>query len=301
MIRALAATVALGVLTPSVAVATHHLRAGASTRAAPTTTTAPAIIAPAGLTTEVLDVAVEGGKREVRVYRPAGADRVEIPVVYFLHGVPGSDLEPEQAGVLDDLETAFANGTQPFVLVVPDGNGTRADTEWADSLDGVDHVETDIVDDVIPAVEGTNVRDREHRAVVGFSMGGYGAANLASRHPDRFGQMVSIEGYFNTDDPSGMFGADPAAIAANSPDQQAAALAETRVMVLDGTEDDEPACIGEAARYDKILDAAGVDHETGFGPGAHSWDFVRAQAPTWTGFLDAGWPEHAPPGTATPA
>jgi len=33
-----------------------------------------------------------------------------------------------------------------------------------------------------PAVEGAHRRDACHRAIFGFSMGGYGAMNLAQRH-----------------------------------------------------------------------------------------------------------------------
>ena len=301
MLRVLAAiAVVLGVLTPVAAAGAARgargVAAAAGTTATAATTATGTTTTTAGVpaTTQVLDVAVAGSTREVRVYRPAVADRADLPVVYFLHGVPGSDMEPEQAGVLDDLKAAFASGYAPFVLVVPDGNGSRDDTEWADSLDGRDHIQTDIVDDIIPAVEGANVRDGAHRAIVGFSMGGYGAANIASQHPELFGQMVSIEGYFNTDDPSGVFGADAATIAANSPDHHAAALLNTRVMILDGTEDTEPACTDAATRYSKILDAAGVYHEDVLETGAHSWDFVRSQGHTWIAFLNGGWPENAP-------
>jgi S-formylglutathione hydrolase FrmB len=287
-----AITTALGMLLPAVASGAgdgpSSAPAGISASASATTNGST------GSTAEALEVAVPGGTREVRVYRPKGVDRADLPVVYFLHGVPGSDLEPEQAGVLDGLKTAFASGYAPFVLVVPDGNGSRQDTEWADSLDGRDRIESDVVDEIIPAVEGANVRDRAHRAIVGFSMGGNGAANIASRHPELFGQMVSIEGYFNTDDPSGVFGADPSTIVANSPDHHADALIHTRVMILDGTEDLEPACVGEAVRYSRILDAAGVYHEEVFAPGGHSWDFVDSQTHTWTAFLDGGWPAEFP-------
>jgi S-formylglutathione hydrolase FrmB len=36
-------------------------------------------------------------------------------------------------------------------------------------------------------------------------MGGYGATNLALRHPDLFGQLVSVAGYHHVDDPDGVF------------------------------------------------------------------------------------------------
>jgi alpha/beta superfamily hydrolase len=44
----------------------------------------------------------------------------------------------------------------------------------------------------IPAVEGTHMRDTAHRAIAGFSMGGYGAVKIAMRNQGAFGQVVSI-------------------------------------------------------------------------------------------------------------
>jgi hypothetical protein len=66
------------------------------------------------------------------------------------------------------------------VLAVPDGNGSHhRDTEWADAGDGSDRVEDRLLREVIPAVEGSHRRDAAHRAIGGFSMGGYGSINLA--------------------------------------------------------------------------------------------------------------------------
>ena len=50
------------------------------------------------------------------------------------------------------------------------------------------------------------MRDAAHRAIAGFSMGGYGAMNIAMQNPGVFGQVVSIAGYFVVNDLSGMFG-----------------------------------------------------------------------------------------------
>jgi S-formylglutathione hydrolase FrmB len=73
-----------------------------------------------------------------------------------------------------------AGGGAPFVLAVPDGHGSHhRDTEWADAADGSDQVEDRLLREVIPAVEGSHRRDAAHRAIGGFSMGGYRSINLA--------------------------------------------------------------------------------------------------------------------------
>jgi S-formylglutathione hydrolase FrmB len=74
---------------------------------------------------------------------------------------------------------------------------------------GATAIETYLIDRVIPAVEGRNRRDAAHRVIAGFSMGGFGAANIALRHSDLFSAVASIAGYFHIDDPDGVFAKNP--------------------------------------------------------------------------------------------
>src|SRR4051812_5534432 len=184
--------------------------------------------------TEVLTLRTEGAKtsRDVWIYEPAGVDPSTLPIVYFLHGVPGHARDVID-NLASELDSTIAAGAPPFVLVAPDGNGDHHDdTEWADAADGTDDVETFVTTEVIPAVERSSARPRERRAIAGFSMGGYGAMNLAIRNPSLFSQVVSLAGYFHVDDPDGMFGRDPAVESANSPDQRVADAAGLRVLLV---------------------------------------------------------------------
>jgi enterochelin esterase-like enzyme len=231
-----------------------------------------------------------GAQRGVWIYRPAVPDSSTLPVVYFLHGVPGSAADIFHGGIAAQLDAAIKHGAAPFVLVSPDGNGAHHnDTEWADAFDGTDTIESDFIHNVIPAVEGTAPRDRAHRAIAGFSMGGYGAMNLAERHPTMFGQVVSISGYFHIDDPDEMFGNELDQKLANQPDQHVATLAHTRVLLLEGASDDEPVVKGEAARFNAVLDAARIPHTFRIDPGSHHWTFVVNETPKWVAFLERGW------------
>jgi S-formylglutathione hydrolase FrmB len=146
--------------------------------------------------------------RAVWVFTPAvdPADVDSLPVVYMLHGWPGSP-QGLIAGVEGALTAAFASGTSPFISVFPDGNAlTHSDSEWADSYDGRAMIESWLTKNVISAVEGKNIRPRANRALFGFSMGGYGAAIIGLHHPDLYGQVVTLAGYFVTDDLTGAFG-----------------------------------------------------------------------------------------------
>jgi enterochelin esterase-like enzyme len=187
---------------------------------------------PAGLrgTVTVLQLRGPSDKQahQVWVWRPPGPDSAAIPVLYFLHGYPGSARDPFAGGLARVLNRRLREGYPPFVFASLDGNGERRqDTEWADSRDGSDLVMDRVDGAAIPAVEGTHMRDAAHRAVAGFSMGGYGAMNVAMRSPGVFGQVVSIAGYFVVSDPSGMFGGSAPVIAQNTPSAHPRAYAMT--------------------------------------------------------------------------
>ena len=243
---------------------------------------------------EVLDVAspeLGTPPRQVWVWRPRVPERRSLPVLYFLHGVPGTAADPfRDGGLAAALDRYVRGGGMPFVVASPDGNSpARADTEWADSADGRSKLETFLVRDVIPAVEGRHLRDRAHRAIAGFSMGGYGAANLGLRHPELFSQVVSYDGYFHIDDPSGVFAGDSSAMAANSPDQHPDRARGLRTMLDDGQSDKVPLTAGESNRFKGLLDGAGAFSDLVLPQGDHSWGFVSSQFFAMQGFLNSTW------------
>lgn len=228
--------------------------------------------------------------REVDVYRPAVPDAATLPVVYFLHGVPGTASDVFNAGLTAALDQAFASGSAPFVVASPDGNGDQHDdTEWANAVDGSDQLETFVINKVIAAVEGNAPRDAAHRAIAGDSMGGYGAMNLALRHPGVFSQVVSLAGYFHVDDPEGVFGDQAAVIAANSPDQHVAAATGLHILLADGTEESDPAIEGESQRFADLLTKAGIPVTLHLEPGGDTWTFASSQFGLMTQFLETGF------------
>ena len=270
-----------------------------TTAAATTTTTVTTTTGPATTTgidhgqVQILELPsgdADGASREVWVYRPAVPDSASLPVVYFLHGYPGNDRDVEKIGLPALLDEQFAAGATPFVVAVPNGRSAiHPDTEWADSVDGDVRLESFVVDTVVPAVEGDNRRDRDHRAIAGFSMGGYGSMNLALRHPDLFGQVVSIAGYYHIDDPDGMGAGTARWAEANSPDRHVAAAVGTRMLLIADAGEKDGLIKGEAARFAGLVEAAGLQATLVTAPGGHNWAMVAGQVPAIVEFLDAGW------------
>jgi enterochelin esterase-like enzyme len=226
----------------------------------------------------------------VWVWRPPGPDSATIPVVYYLHGYPGGASDPFSAGVAGTLDHLLEEGYPPFVFASVDGNGERhSDTEWANSWNGNEQVMDRVVDAAIPAVEGTHMRPASLRAIVGFSMGGYGAMNVAMQNPRVFGQEASLAGYYVVNDLSGMFGNRPSVIALNTPSAHPQWALGMRVLLDEDASDPYPLIQGQAAWMGGLLRKAGVDVQVHIQPGTHSWAYAMAALKYAFAFLYDGW------------
>jgi S-formylglutathione hydrolase FrmB len=229
--------------------------------------------------------------RQVIVWRPDGDDRRTVPVVYFLHGLPGTGSDWKRNGAIARLQDAFRVGAAPFVAVFPDGNVPGGfDSEWADDARGRADLETFVTQPLIRAVEGTERRDNEHRAIAGFSMGGFAAAAIGLRHPKLYGQVAALAGYFHIDDPDHVFGSHAGA---HDPSRLLQSARQVRLLLMDGDHDTEPVVRGETQRYARLLRAHRIPVVARITRGAHTVAWAVAQLPAMARFLSAGW-GHAP-------
>jgi len=136
--------------------------------------------------------------RRVDVYLPPGyhAGSALYPVIYFLHGIGATpdDYGPPMEWVLDAL--IGAGGIEPVVVALPDGScGPFAGSMYTNSaLYGA--FEDFVAQDVMSYVEGNyrTLTGRENRAIMGHSMGGYGAMKIAFKHADNYYATVSLSG-----------------------------------------------------------------------------------------------------------
>lgn len=103
----------------------------------------------------------------------------KLPVVYLLHGGGGNFRDWSNYARL----ASFAE--RGLILVMPEGD----DSYYVNAAERPgDRYEDYIVNDLIADVESRfpAAARRETRAIVGVSMGGYGAVKLALSHPDLF-------------------------------------------------------------------------------------------------------------------
>lgn len=115
-----------------------------------------------------------------RVVLPANlAPGQRLPVVYLLHGGGGGFRD-----WTNDSDVARFS-EQGLILVMPEGNSSyyvNSATRPNDRYE--DYIVKDLISDVegrFPAAFG-----RSNRAIIGNSMGGFGAINLSLKHPDLF-------------------------------------------------------------------------------------------------------------------
>jgi S-formylglutathione hydrolase FrmB len=115
-----------------------------------------------------------------RVYLPAKlSPGQKLPVVYLLHGNGGAF---QNWSNYSDVAHYAAQG---LILVMPEGGSSYFVNA---ALKPQDRYEDYFVNDLIADVESRfpAARDRENRAIIGVSMGGFAAVKLALARPDLF-------------------------------------------------------------------------------------------------------------------
>ena len=118
------------------------------------------------------------------------------PVVYMLHGYGESGKDwGNWVGTIKSMEEI---GLQQMIYVFPNCN----DSYYCNYYDGKAMYMDMIINDLVPLIDGTyrTIADREHRAVMGYSMGGFGAMVLPLKNPDVFSISVPLSMSFRTDE-----------------------------------------------------------------------------------------------------
>jgi enterochelin esterase-like enzyme len=232
-------------------------------------------------------------QRSYEVYLPPGyaaaaARGARFPVLYLLHGSPGSPkqyINVARAGVTLD-EGVQTHALRPFLIVSPNGrDGTfRSDTEWANTPHGAYE---SLVMETVRATDANFAtrRGRQWRAIGGASEGGYGAINIALHHLGKFAITESWGGYLWQGREGPFAKATPAQIAANDPQRYIPSLRAQlrrhplRAFIYKGTK--EPAVVRHRARaVARELALAGGHVKFAIFPGGHDWKLWRANTPT---------------------
>lgn len=289
--------------------------------------------------TKKVDSASLGVTKDVVVYEPAGYDAdpaKKWPVYYFLHGLGGDETNWTKGGHLD--EVADTLGVQA-IIVMPDGD----DSFYVDSVTPGNYdecmkngeglffpvqplstkcvktpaYEAWITKDLVAWTDATyrTIASKQGRAIVGLSMGGFGALQLGMRHKDLYAAAGShsgidallykgpfpyvagkVELFTQVAEPDDMivkwlvrlFGKDIANWRAHDPASLVNELKPGELaLYLDcGTEDMFK--LDNGARYlHDLLEAKQIAHTFFIGPGRHDFSFWTPRLPKTFEFLAA--------------
>ncbi len=204
------------------------------------------------------------------------------PVLLLLHGLGGAYDSYIRS---NNIENLLRN--RPILAVMPDGGRSfYANDVRPGGMRYEDHIVQDVlgyVERVFPAR-----RDRAGRAVVGISMGGYGALLMALRHSDLFCAAASISGstYFAHEPSERHREDDVGYLAAALPreandlfylaERHAHAGPPLAIRQSCGTED---FLYATNLAFHRHLEALSVPHEWVEHPGAHDQATWDAQLP----------------------
>ncbi len=141
--------------------------------------------------------------RRVPVYLPPDYDAGEkrYPTVFVLTGFTGRGLmllndAPWEETLPQRMDRLIAQGmVRPMIVVMPDCFTRIGGSQYINSS-AVGQYEDHIVHELVTYIDQhyRTIANRNARAVVGKSSGGYGSIILAMRHPETFGIMASHSG-----------------------------------------------------------------------------------------------------------
>ncbi|WP_371765596.1 alpha/beta hydrolase [Massilia sp.] len=123
------------------------------------------------------------------------------PVTYYVAGT-NSNQTTFRVAYDGEIQTQGFNS----IVVAPSGEAGY----WSDwynlGAGGPPKYETFVISELIPLIDAQfrTIPVRSQRAIMGESMGGYGALMLAARHPDKFVAAASLSGAVDTNFPTGM-------------------------------------------------------------------------------------------------
>jgi S-formylglutathione hydrolase FrmB len=196
------------------------------------------------------------------------------PVLYLLHGNDQTSDSFLEIGLQGALDRLIARHLIPPLIAVMIQGGPGANN-WRDL--GTRRYESYVLE-VQQLIDRTlpTQATRTGRAIAGYSMGGYGAMNLALAHPDRFAAAESWLGFFD--------GLAPELRAARGQ------LSHLRLRAfLYGAASDTIADPAENAPFAAALRSAGVSAKSAVYPGDHTLTTLHAHLQSMLAFAGSAF------------
>lgn len=152
-----------------------------------------------------------GVDRKAIIYTPPSFSKeTKYPVLYLLHGIGGDEREWLKGGqpqvIFDNLYAE--KKAEPMIVVMPNGRAMKNDRATGnvfdrDKVEAFTTFEKDLLNDLIPFIEKKYpvIKDAEHRAIAGLSMGGGQSLNFGLGNLDKFAWVGGFSSAPNTKKP----------------------------------------------------------------------------------------------------
>lgn len=217
---------------------------------------------------------------QYRVILPASLEaNHRLPVVYLLHGGGGGYRDWSN---YSDVARFAEHG---LILVMPEGNESYYMNARARPKDRYeDYITQDLISEVehrFPVLSG-----REHRAIAGVSMGGFGAVVLSFKHPDLYAFAGGLSSALDV--PTRPFSwrrmgqyrghaqifGDWGTVTrrANDPYHLAATVDPAKIPYFYLTCGEQEGLLPANKRFASLLKKRGFKYEFHPGPGGHDWN-----------------------------
>ena len=235
------------------------------------------------------------------------------PVVYLLHGLGDNESSWLEYGQISQYaDKAVKDGdASPMIFVMPEGFRTYYVNDYKGSFLYQDM----FVNELVPLIDSLfrTIADRQHRAVMGYSMGGFGAMILHLKHPEIFGTAVPLsisirtDEQYSTEDASGwdeqwgrLFG-EPGLKGAdritdyykqNSPFHILAGMSESEIkklnIYIDNGDKEQTLCRSNEELH-ILMRNLNIPHEFRVRDGGHSFQYWCSALPNALRFISDGF------------
>jgi enterochelin esterase-like enzyme len=239
-----------------------------------------------------------GTNRKALIYTPPGFSKdKKYPVLYLLHGIGGDEKEWLNGGqpqvILDNLYAE--KKIEPMIVVFPNGRAMKDDRPVGnifdrDKVQAFATFEQDLINDLIPYIEKNYpvIKDSEHRAIAGLSMGGGQALNFGLGNPGEFAWVGSFSAAPNTKVPEELL---------PNPEE-----AKKKIKLIWISCGDRDGLITFSSRTHEYLVKNNVDHIYFIEPGYHDFKVWKNGLYMFSQFLFkpvdvSGFPKYADLGT----
>ena len=157
--------------------------------------------------TDSVKSTILGEEVNFNIYLPAGFDAAsaqKYPVVYLLHGLYGTNVDWAERGHMKEIvDMQIASGEiVKMIIITPNAGHPDARNVQNGYFNVPGRAYEDFFfKEFLPEVEKRYhaIGDKQHRAIMGLSMGGGGSTVYSQRHPDMFSSCYAMSAWLDQD------------------------------------------------------------------------------------------------------